>query len=173
MATAQHRRTRSYRGRHRKPAQGQRVVVPIVTLAALSVGGVAVAAEVGGSSHPPVPAAGALVPHLPSAIRPSLPPTLVTPAPHARDKTSSTPVRHARPDSLRIVDVSGPCYVQVSTAHGKVLVRRIMHEGDAVAFRRHGLDVTLGSAGAVRLAVDGHHARRVGRPGQVRIFHVA
>jgi hypothetical protein len=52
------------------------------------------------------------------------------------------------------------------------MMRRILDGHQHVSFRHHGLDVVLGNAGAVRVSVNGAHARRVGSEGQVRRFHV-
>jgi hypothetical protein len=52
------------------------------------------------------------------------------------------------------------------------LIARVMHHDQRLAFRQHGLRVTLGNAGAVRLAVAGHRSRVAGRPGEVRHFQV-
>jgi hypothetical protein len=169
--TPQHQRTRSYRGRHRKPAQPQRVVVPVVTLAALSVGGVAVANAVNGPTPAHVAAAAVIAPHV-AAATPSPAPTRVTLPAAVHRVAKQRPHRAVRPDSLRIVDVHGPCYVQVNAADGRLLLQQIMRQGQKVSFRHHGLAVTLGSAGAVRVAIDGHAAKRLGRPGQVRTFRV-
>ncbi len=185
MTDPRHRRTRSYRGRHRKPTQPQRVVVPVVTLAALSVGGVAVANAVGDGGTAHHARAGNLIAALPKVavplVRPSITPVAkpISIGPKAKTKAKPNTLHHVRhpkhvspPDSLRIVDVHGPCYVQVTTSGGKLVVRRILTQGDRLAFRHHGLDVTLGSAGAVKVAIDGHHATTAGRSGQVRTFRV-
>jgi hypothetical protein len=177
MADPRHQRTRSYRGRHRRPPRPERVAVPVLTLVAITVGGVAVANAVGSNSThragiktgsvgivaPPTPAAQA-VQAAPSPASSVSPAKLTIHHRHA--------YHHTKPDSVRIRDVSGSCYVQVATSSGKILVRRIAHRGDLIAFRRHGLDVTLGNAGAVRLVLDGHQAHRAGALGQVRRFTV-
>jgi hypothetical protein len=91
--------------------------------------------------------------------------------PHHRKVSHHAHHRVRRPAVLAVTDVGGPCYIQV-TRQGHLLVRRILHHGEHVAFRRHGLDVVLGNAGGVRVSINGHHAHRAGRAGQVRTFRV-
>lgn len=184
MADPRHRRSRSYRGRHRKPPRPERVAVPVLTLVAITVGGVAVANAVGSSSphHTGVAAGAGGVVVVPSQAAhsvqaPEQPATPMSSIASARHQIKHHPAYHrarhkVTPDSVRIRDVSGSCYVQISTLDGKILVQRIAHRGDLITFRRHGLDVTLGNAGAVRVALDGHHAQRGGAVGQVRRFTV-
>jgi hypothetical protein len=73
--------------------------------------------------------------------------------------------------ALLITDVHGPCYVEVSH-HGKLLTRTILRQGKQLVYRRHGLDIVLGNAGAVRLRINGDHAVRPGAIGQVRNLRV-
>lgn len=110
----------------------------------------------------------------------------LTPAPHAsvlafhatRPGIDKPVVRHHAPThqqspaSLRIADTGAPCYVQITSRHGKILVRKIMRGHQHLNIRRHGLEVVLGNAGAVRIAVNGHHFRRAGAMGQVRHIRV-
>lgn len=83
---------------------------------------------------------------------------------------------HPRPDvaphSLRIISTGPACYVRVTSRDGHVLVQRIIRGHQQIAFRRHGLAVVLGNAGAVRVAIHGHPGRRAGRSGQVVRFRV-
>jgi hypothetical protein len=80
---------------------------------------------------------------------------------------------HPRPtDTLRLVVTGSVSYVQVKTWNNHLLVSRLLHHDQRLAFRQHGLRVTLGNAGAVRLTVGGHRARMAGRAGQVRHFQV-
>lgn len=72
---------------------------------------------------------------------------------------------------LVVTDTGPACYLRVERA-GHLLVRTILHGHQHRTFRRHGLDVVLGNAGAVRIAREGHRAVRAGRPGQVLQFHV-
>ncbi len=168
-----HRKSRqSHRGRHRKPPQRQRIVIPAVAgVAVLSAGSVALASAVGGASSPRHPAASAGSVVVRSVPLPSFP------VPPRTSQTTSTPatkpVHHATamPPVLLIDDVHGPCYVQVSR-RGTVLTRTILRQGKHLVFRRHGLDVVLGNAGAVRMRISGHHAIRPGAFGQVRVFRV-
>lgn len=166
MAAPRSSRDRRYRGRHRKPARPQKVVIPIVTIAALSVGGVAFANAVDNGGSGSV-RGGEVVPRLPAVAAPALH------APAVPTPVSVVHASHVRPHSLMVRDMSAPCYVKVvATANGKVLVERIMQPGQLIAFRRHGLEVTLGNAGGVRVALNGHHAHRGGGSGEVRSFHV-
>jgi Domain of unknown function (DUF4115) len=172
---------RSHHGRHRKPASRQRAVVPTVTaVAVLAVGGVMFGHAVADGQPPH--AASAAVPQAPS-----LPPPVVTVAPKAptapvspakANKPRRPPhhrvVHHrAAPAALAVTDVGPACYLQVTTSNGQLLARRILHGGQHVVFRRHGLDVVLGNAGGVRISVDGRRAHLAGRSGQVRSFHVS
>jgi hypothetical protein len=148
-------------------------------LAALSVGGVAVANAVGSGGQAHHASSGNLVASLPKVAAPLVHPSTTPVAkPMSIVHKSKPRTQHhakpvARPDSLRIVDVHGPCYVQVTTSGGTLLVRRILKQGDHLSFRHHGLEVTLGSAGAVKVALNGQHAQSGGRTGAVRTFRVA
>jgi cytoskeleton protein RodZ len=85
---------------------------------------------------------------------------------------STPPARHApSPPALRIVDTGPACYVEVGR-HGHVVVQRILHGKEHLTFRRPGLTVVLGNAGAVQVSIDGHRFHRGGRDGQVRQFRV-
>jgi hypothetical protein len=164
---ARHSNTRrSYRGRHRKPPQRQRVIVPAVTsLAVFSLGGVALAHAVSSDSTPG--SAGAAIAHNDVRLFPAI---SVLPPPSGAPQPTTTQAHHV-PAALRIVDVHGPCYVQV-TRHGKLLTRQILRQGHQLTFKQHGLNVVLGNAGAVRLRINGHHAVRGGHTGQVRLLRV-
>lgn len=73
---------------------------------------------------------------------------------------------------MALTDVGADCYLQVTSRHGHVLVRRILHHGQHVDVRGHGFDVVLGNAGGVRISIHGRPAHRAGRSGQVRQFRV-
>lgn len=170
---AGHRNTRkSYRGRHRKPPQRQRVIVPAVTtVAVFSVGGVAIAHAV--SDDPSRGDAGVAVAHSNYV----LPTIRIVPQPSQAPRPSAVKPHHVQakphhvPPALRIVDVHGPCYVQV-TRNGKLLTRKIIRQGRQLSYAQHGLHVVLGNAGAVKLSVNGHKAVPGGHIGQVRVFRV-
>jgi hypothetical protein len=171
-----HRKTRgSQRGRHRKPAQLQRVIVPAATVVVvLGVGGaVADAVVTNGSPHP---AGATVIPELvPAPYLPHVPVAPLSPsrpAHHRHRARSHHQASTTVPTSLRIRDVNGPCYVQVTDRSGRLLTRRILTTGQSLTYRRHGLDVVLGNAGAVRLSIDGHRTRRGGGSGEVRRFRV-
>jgi hypothetical protein len=146
-------------------------------LVAITVGGVAVANAVGSNSphRAGIKTGGAGIVALPTPAAQAVgaaPSPTSSAAPAKPRIQHHAAYHHTKPDSVRIRDVSGNCYVQITTSSGKILVRRIAHRGDLIAFKRHGLDVTLGNAGAVRLVVNGHHAHRAGAAGQVRTFTV-
>jgi hypothetical protein len=154
--------------------------VPTVTaVAVLAVGGVMFGHAVADGQAPH--GASAAVPRTPS-----LPPPVVTapaapagPARPAKAKKPHRPAhnrvvhRHVAPAALTVTDVGSACYIQVTTSNGQLLTRRILHGGQHLAFRRHGLDVVLGNAGGVRVSIDGRRAHVAGRSGQVRTFHVS
>jgi hypothetical protein len=94
-------------------------------------------------------------------------PTSRAAQPHATAKS------HPRPtDALRLTITGSSSYVQVRTWNNHLLISRVLHHDQRLAFRQHGLRITLGNAGAVRVAVAGRPARVAGRPGQVRHFQV-
>jgi hypothetical protein len=94
-------------------------------------------------------------------------PAASTPAP-----AKPRPRRHRAADALRIRSTGPACYVQVTRKSGRLAVRRIIHGHQTLRFRRPGLDVVLGNAGGVVVAVSGHRPHRAGRSGQVVHFHV-
>jgi Domain of unknown function (DUF4115) len=108
---------------------------------------------------------------------PALPTPIVVVSP-TKPATPAKPKRPAHhhhrvaPDALTVTDLGPACYIQVTTMQGHLVVRRILHDGQHLAFRHHGLEVVLGNAGGVRVSIDGHHAHRAGRSGQVRTFTV-
>jgi hypothetical protein len=142
----------------------------------LAVGGVAFGHAVA-NGQPPHAALGVVSQPLPLILpgAPSPVPSQSAPSRRstgARRRPAATARRRAHPAALVIADDRGDCYVQVTTARGEVLVRRIIHRGQRVTVHRHGLDVVLGNAGGVRLAIDGHHLHRGGGSGQVRQLRV-
>jgi hypothetical protein len=170
-----HRKARSSsRGRHRKPPQRQRLILPAVAgIAVLGAGTVGVAGAIGdnASAHRPAPTAGSVV--VRSVPLPTIPPLPLSSS-VARSPGTATLHHHTaqRPTStLVITDLHSPCYVEVSR-HGVILTRTILRAGKELTFRRHGLDVVLGNAGAVRLRINGHRATRPGRLGEVRTLRV-
>ena len=88
-----------------------------------------------------------------------------TPAPGHQEEARPRPT-----DTLAIRITGFDSYVQVTTWNNHLLVSRILHHGQRLAYRQHGLRVVLGNAGAVRISLAGHRPRRAGRPGQVRSF---
>jgi hypothetical protein len=162
----------------------------VTVVALLAVGGVGLghafanddphAASVGVSAvttpAPPVLATPVSVPPA-SPAAPSAPASPT--APPAKKPTRSTPTaphhppkRPAGPAALTVTDLGPACYLEVKTANGHLLIRRILHGHQRFTFRPHGLHVVLGNAGAVKIAIDGHPAHRAGRVGQVRVFKV-
>jgi hypothetical protein len=96
-------------------------------------------------------------------------PAARAPQSHAKAKAKAK----VRPtDSLRLVVTGSASYVSVRTWNNHLLIGRVLHHDQRLAFRQHGLRVTLGNAGAVRLTVRGHRAKVAGRPGEVRHFRV-
>jgi Domain of unknown function (DUF4115) len=166
------RSERSHHGRHRKPVPRSHTVVPTVTVVAVfAVGGVAFGHAV---AHGQAPHAAVAAPGT-GPVEPTVAPTVIAPLSPTHPATPKPKPRpaphHVTSAALSVTDVHGACYIQV-TRHGTVLVRRILHRGDQVQFRHHGLDVVLGNAGAVRVAIAGHHGHLAGRSGQVRRFRV-
>jgi hypothetical protein len=180
-----------YRGRHRKPPSPRLTVVPaVVAVAVLAVGGVAFGHAVadGQASKSAVNLAGA--PPAPrSILTPAAAATAVAPSPTSPVSPSARPVpshprKPSHPTSHRtthrrvavaaftLTDRGGACYVQVKSSHGRVLVQRIVHNGQHVSVRQHGLRVVLGNAGAAWISIDGHHAHRAGGAGKVRQFRI-
>lgn len=157
-------------------------VLPTVTaVALLAVGGVGLGHAVandqphGASVAAPLVNPPVLTPPPSPGLSPSspAPPPLSTPS----SAPATPPAHHGQrhrtaPAALTLTDTGAACYVQVRTKHGKLLVRRILHGHQHLAFRQHGLRVVLGNAGGVRIAINGHHAHRAGRSGQVLRFRV-
>jgi cytoskeleton protein RodZ len=159
-------------GRHRKPASRQHTVLPTATaVAVLAVGGVIFGHAI---AHGQAPHGAAVVaPEPPAVPAPVVTKVPATPTPPAKPKHPRRQARHrVAPAALSVIDVGPACYIQVTTTQGHVIVRTIMHHGQHLTFRHHGLDVVLGNAGGVKISVNGHHARRAGRSGQVRTFRV-
>jgi cytoskeleton protein RodZ len=176
----QQRGAHGHHGRHRKPPTRQRAVLPTATaVAVLAVGGVVFGHAIASGQAPhgaavATPPTPAVVPPV-IATAPTAPTAPTRPAKHKNPpnpKPSRRAAHHRTAPALVISDTGSPCYIQVTTSHGQLLTRRILHHGDHVAFRRHGLDVVLGNAGGVKIAVNGHRAHRAGRSGQVRVFRV-
>jgi hypothetical protein len=67
--------------------------------------------------------------------------------------------------------IGAPSYIEVVRGN-RVLERRILRAGQRQVFRKHGLDVVLGNAGAVRIKLNGHRGHRAGSSGEVRRFIV-
>jgi hypothetical protein len=100
-----------------------------------------------------------------------------TPAPVTQPvtKPKAHTVHQARPrptDTLVLRVTGSASYVQVVTWNDHLLVRRILHHGQHLAYHQHGLRVVLGDAGAVRMSIAGRPAHRAGSPGEVLHFRV-
>lgn len=145
----------------------------MTAVALLAVGGVIFGHAV---AHGQAPHGAAVAAPVPPAVAPVIaatPTAPATPTTSPSPKPKQRPAHHrVAPAALSVTDVGSACYIQVTTTHGNLIVRRILHHGQHVSFRRHGLDVVLGNAGGVKVSIDGHHARRGGRSGQVRSFRV-
>jgi hypothetical protein len=166
------------RGRHRRPPSRQRLIVPALAAAAVLAGsGTAVgfALGPGGSSGG---LATTAVPFAAPAVLSSAPvidptPSIAPSAPAAAHQSHTPGASHPRPtDTLSMRVTGSESYVQVMTWNNHLLLRRILHHGQRLSYRQHGLQVVLGNAGAVRMSVDGHAARSAGHSGQVRRFRV-
>ena len=139
-------------------------------VAVIAVGGVAFGHAI---AHGQAPHAAVAAPEPPAVQAPVIPPPTPTPA-HSPAATPAPAARHARvrPAALTVTDVGSACYIQVTSAQGHLVVRKILQPGQHLTFRHHGLHVVLGNAGGVRISVDGHRAHLAGRRGQVRSFRV-
>jgi hypothetical protein len=169
------------RGRHRRPPSRQRLIVPaLAATVVLGGSGTALGFAVGGPGSGGVatpqatpfaaPAVLSLAPNIdptPSIAATPSPTGAPTPAAHQPKRS------HVRPTDTLALHVTGSAsYVEVMTWNNHLLVRRILHHGQRLAYHRHGLRVVLGDAGAVRLSIHGRSAHRAGRPGQVIRFRV-
>lgn len=188
-----HRKTRRtsrgqprHHARHRRPAPASHTVVPALSgVAVIVAAGVIIGLNV---DHGP--SSSAAVVAVPTASGIASPGVRVAPSPHASVLATSTsrpqpsatlhfvvhraPHRPAQraPAALTLRTLNAESYVQVRATNGKLLARKILPRNRQLSFRRHGLDVVLGNAGAVRVAIDGHRAHRAGRSGQVVHFTV-
>jgi hypothetical protein len=171
-----HRKNPHHRGRHRKPPSVAQRALPAGTAVAVIAVGAIVATQgfADGSSPHRTPQPGAASP---APVDP--PPSVLAlhldrPSPvNAKPVVHGQHVAHHRsPYSLKIADTGPDCYVQVTNRHGKLLVRRILTGTQQLTFRHHGLDVVLGNAGAVRIAVNDAGLHRAGQSGQVRRLRV-
>jgi hypothetical protein len=166
----------SRHGRHRKPAQHQRVLVPVVTVAAvLAGGGVAVGLVESAGNHQAVTSSTSTPPPGPAVPAAPLRPSTAAAAPSAPARATARPRPSRRssgrqrkpPPRLELRVVGSASYFQVRSGD-RVLVQRIYQHGQHLDLARPGLSVVIGNAGAVRLSVRGHAGRIAGRPGQVR-----
>jgi hypothetical protein len=173
-------------GRHRKPPSRRLTVLPTVTVVALlAVGGVGLGPAFANDAPHVAAAVVPLAPSAPPPVIASSPPSPVAvpsspsppPSPTPKPKPSRPPAHHTRhhriaPAALTVTDLGPACYLEVKTASGHLLTRRILHGHERVTFRQHRLHVVLGNAGAVRIAIDGHPGHRAGQVGQVRVFKI-
>jgi hypothetical protein len=173
------------RGRHRRPPSRQRLIVPaLAATVVLGGSGTALGFAVGdqngtgGGVVTPVVSPFAAPAGLGNA--PIIDPTpSITATPAVVSHQPAQPKRHPahrahpRPTDTLVLRVTGAAsYVQIVTWNDHLLVRRILHHGQHLAYRQHGLRVVLGDAGAVRLSIAGHPAHRAGSPGEVLHFRV-
>jgi hypothetical protein len=162
-----HRKSARHRARHRKPPTvAQRSLPAGTAVAVLAVGGVFLGQSFA-NGQSPAPAHATSPPHVAVLAFHATRPAIDKPA-----RVQHPQAHHRSPYSLMIADTGSPCYVQVTNRHGKVLVRRILRGRQHLTFRRHGLDVVIGNAGAVRVAVDSARFHRAGSLGQVRHFRL-
>jgi hypothetical protein len=78
----------------------------------------------------------------------------------------------AHPDALSLTVTGRLCWVQVRAESGRVVFAGLLRHGQRLSYRRGGLSVVLGDAGAVRLSVYRRWWHPAGRPGQVLRFTV-
>jgi hypothetical protein len=175
-----HRKNPHHRGRHRKPPSVAQRALPAGTAVAVIAAGAIVFtqgfADGSTSDGNPRPTASSPAPVEPPpsvlALHLERPSTVHHKVVVHQPKAQHQPRHHPAAYSLLIADTGPDCYVQVTNRHGKLLVRRILHGRQHLHFRQHGLNVVLGNAGAVRVAVNGERFRRAGRSGEVRRFHI-
>jgi hypothetical protein len=167
------------RGRHRRPPSRQRLIVPaLAATVVLGGSGTAVGFAVGGPGGGTVtPQATPFAAPAVLSLAPNVDPTpsiAATPAPTASAAPAHTPKpAHVRPTDTLALQVTGSAsYVEVMTWNNHLLVRRILHHDQRLAYHQHGLRVVLGNAGAVRMSIHGRPAHRAGKPGEVLRFRV-
>jgi cytoskeleton protein RodZ len=141
----------------------------VTAVAVIAVGGVVFGHAI---AHGQAPHSAVAAPEPPAVQAPVIPPPTPAPAPSPAPKPPKARHPRVKPAALSVTDVGSACYIQVTSAQGDLIVRKILQPGQHLAFRHHGLRVVLGNAGGVRISIDGHRAHRAGRPGQVRSFRV-
>jgi hypothetical protein len=169
------------RGRHRRPPSRQRLIVPALAATVVLGGsgtalGFAVGGPGGGTVTPQAtpfaaPAVLSLAPNIdPTPSIAATPGPNLVPTPAASHKPKPA---HVRPTDTLALKVTGSAsYVEVMTWNNHLLVRRILHHDQRLAYHQHGLRVVLGNAGAVRMSIHGRPAHRAGKPGEVLRFRV-
>jgi hypothetical protein len=173
-----HARPRHYQPRHREPQSRTAVLAPVgLAVAVVAGGAIAFGVSFGsGDGHAPS-VGGGIVLTLPSPATPPPVPALLSShskqqqSGHHNQRRADRP-HHLTPDTLSIRGTGPACYVEVTRRDGRVLVERVIHGHERLAYRQHNLDVVLGNAGAVRVAINGHRPHRAGRSGQVVRLHV-
>lgn len=113
------------------------------------------------------------------SLAPNIDPTpsiAPTPAPTGQPSAPAahkSKLVHVRPTDTLALKVTGSAsYVEVMTWNNHLLVRRILHHDQRLAYHQHGLRVVLGNAGAVRMSLHGRPAHLAGKPGEVLRFRV-
>jgi hypothetical protein len=169
------------RGRHRRPPSRQRLIVPaLAATVVLGGSGTALGFAVGGPGDGTVtpqatpfaaPAVLSLAPNIdPTPSITAMPAPAVVPSPATTHKPKPA---HVRPtDTLALTVTGSASYVEVLTWNNHLLVRRILHHGQRLAYHQHGLQAVLGNAGAVRMSLHGRPAHRAGTSGEVLRFRV-
>ena len=150
--------------------------MPVVSaVGVLGIGGVSAAAALsggGGNDAQPVPMPKVL-PNL--VVQPPRTP-MAAPVPSASTPPSPLPAKRAAsvdPRALRLTIVGRVSWVQVVGPGGKVLFVGMLRHGRTLSFTQRPLTITLGDAGAVRVSRGRTVYPHAGRPGEVRVFHVA
>jgi cytoskeleton protein RodZ len=74
-----------------------------------------------------------------------------------------------RPSKRVVLRAEGTCWIKIRDTSGQLVISRLMHKGDLLSPPdRPGLELTVGSAGALTVLVDGREIPSLGAPGSVR-----
>lgn len=161
-----HRRVRGP-ARHRKPPRHPPAFAPaLVTVVVVALGGLGAAAALVGtqSTHRAVP----IQPQPTSA--PTTAPT--TPSPIATLPTTATVRPQPVVPDFAVTTIGGVSWVQVVGPRGRVLYAGLLRHGRSLSYPQRPLAVTIGDAGAVRLALHHRVHAPAGRRGAVLRFVV-
>ncbi|MGH7070322.1 MAG: DUF4115 domain-containing protein, partial [Acetobacteraceae bacterium] len=102
-----------------------------------------------------------------AAVRAPAEKTGIAPLPEKSEQAPAADV-NASGNSRIVVAATADDWISVTDASGKVLLARLLHQGDTLALPEgSGLVFTIGNAGATTLLVDGHPAPPLGGEGEV------